>query len=142
MSLLLLALFRLLGTICASRASLVAENVALRQQLAILRRDNPRPRLRWHDRPFWVWLSRGCSGWRSWLTLVRPATVVGWHRRGFRLFGRGQSGGGMPGRPALPRDIVALIQWLARENPLGGAPHIRADYQQMRARSEKKTWFQ
>ena len=46
MSLLLLALFRLLGTICASRAALVVENLALRQQLAVLRRAKPRPRLR------------------------------------------------------------------------------------------------
>ena len=49
---------------------LVAENLALRQQLAVLLRENPRPRLRWRDRLFWVWLSRLFSGWRQWL--ARP----------------------------------------------------------------------
>jgi hypothetical protein len=68
------------------RASLVAENLVLRQQLAILRRANPRPRLRPIDRAFWVVVSRVWSRWADSLAIVRPATVIARHRRGFALF--------------------------------------------------------
>jgi len=67
------------------RSQLVLENLALRQQLAILRRSAPRPRLRPRDRLFWVCLSRCWAGWKGALVIVSPATVVGWHRQGFRL---------------------------------------------------------
>lgn len=68
------------------RASLVMENLALRQQLAILRRATPRPKLRPVDRAFWAVLSRTWSRWVGVLAIVQPATVVGWHRRGFARF--------------------------------------------------------
>ena len=70
------------------RASLALENLALRQQLAVLRRGVKRPRLRPRDRIFWVLLRRYCTDWRSHLILVKPETVVAWHRRGFKLFWR------------------------------------------------------
>jgi putative transposase len=65
------------------RASLVAENLALRQQLAVLRRKTKRPQLAPLDRAFWVVLSRIWSRWAETLTIVKPETVIGWHRRGF-----------------------------------------------------------
>ena len=68
------------------RLSLVAENLVLRQQLAILRRVTPRPRLRPIDRAFWVVVSRVWSRWADALVIVRPATVIAWHRRGFARF--------------------------------------------------------
>ncbi len=68
-----------------SRASLALENLALRQQLAVLRRSARRPRLRPRDRIFWVLLRRYCTDWRFHLILVKPETVVAWHRRGFKL---------------------------------------------------------
>jgi hypothetical protein len=74
---LLCALLRLVRALCATRATLIAENLALRQQLRVLLRQRPRPRLRLRDRLFWVWLSRWFSGWRSWLTIVQPATEIG-----------------------------------------------------------------
>ena len=64
------------------RASLVAENLALRQQLAALRREVRRPHLHPADRAFWVLLSRIWSRWTDVLAIVRPATVIAWHRRG------------------------------------------------------------
>jgi putative transposase len=64
-----------------SRAGLVAENLALRQQLAALRVGR-RPRLQPIDRAFWVVFSRAWSRWVEVLAIVKPATVVGWHRRG------------------------------------------------------------
>ena len=66
----------------AKRANLVAENLALRQQLNVLRRKVGRPRLRKADRTFWLWLARTWSGWRDSLIVVKPETVVRWHRQG------------------------------------------------------------
>jgi putative transposase len=123
----LVTLFRLLRVVVLSRVVLVAENLALRQQLAILRREKHRPRLRWRDRLFWVRLSRWFSGWRSWLSIVKPETVIRRHRQGFRLFWRWKSTGGNPGRPAVTRNIIALIQRMARENVNCGTPRIRAE---------------
>jgi hypothetical protein len=65
------------------RAILFAENLVLRQQLAILRRATPRPRLRPIDRAFWVIVSRLWSRWAECLAIVQPGTVIAWHRRGF-----------------------------------------------------------
>ena len=75
-----------------SRASLVAEDIALRQQLLVPQRSVKRPRLRNRDRIFWSWLSRLWSGWRSALLIGQPQTIVKWHRLGFRLFWRWSQG--------------------------------------------------
>jgi putative transposase len=109
------------------RGQLVLENLALRQQLAVLSRQRPRPRLRRRDRLFWVWLSRWCTGWRSWLAIVQPETVIGWHRQGFRLYWRWKSRGARPGRPTSAREISALLRRMARENPTWGAPRILSE---------------
>ena len=82
-----------------SRASLAAENLALRHQLGVLSRSAKRPRLRPRDRVLWVWLSRLCGDWRSWLVIVSPETVVRWHRQGFKLYWRWKSRPRKPGRP-------------------------------------------
>lgn len=72
----------------ASRATIAAENLALRHQLGVRQRSVKRPRLRQRDRIFWVWLSRLWSGWRDSLAIVKPATVIRWHRNGFKLYWR------------------------------------------------------
>jgi hypothetical protein len=74
-----------------TRAELALENLALRQQLGTLRRSSPRPRLRLTDRAFWVGLSQIWSRWSDALVIVKPDTVVRWHRAGFRLFWRWKS---------------------------------------------------
>ena len=73
------------------------ENLALRQQLTVLKRRCARPRLRRADRLFWLCLSRTWKNWRQALIIVRPETVVSWHRKGFRLFWTWVS------RPEAPR---------------------------------------
>jgi transposase InsO family protein len=120
-----LSVFTWLRWFFADRSALLAENLALRQQLAVLRRGS-RPRLHAWDRCFWVVLARCFANWRSWLVLVKPATVVGWHRHGFRLFWRWKSRG-KPGRPKIPRDVQNLIRRIATENPLWGVPRIQAE---------------
>jgi hypothetical protein len=81
----LIAFAQVLRALLASHATLVAENLGLRQQINVLQRSVRRPRLRSHDRWFWVWLSRCFADWRTWLTIVKPETVFEWHRLGFRL---------------------------------------------------------
>jgi transposase InsO family protein len=107
-----------------SRAALAAENLALRQQLAVLKRATPRPRLRWRDRLFWVCLARLWAGWRQVLVLVQPQTVLRWHRLGFRLYWRWKSRLRV-GRPAKSGELRALIRLLARQNPRWGNRRIR-----------------
>jgi len=110
----------------AARATLVAENLALRQQLGVLQRSVKRPKLRKRDRVFWVWLSRLWSGWQSALTLVQPETVVRWHRQGFRLYWRWKSRK-KAGRPQVDQEIQDLIHRMSRENPTWGAPRILSE---------------
>ncbi len=110
-----------------SRSQLILENLALRQQLAVLSRQRKRPPLRQRDRLFWVILSRLYSDWRSAIVLVQPDTVVRWHQQGFRLFWRWKSRGNRVGRPALDKEIIALIRRMARDNPTWGSPRIQAE---------------
>ena len=86
---LVLALLGALRAALRTRTDLTLENLALRQQLALLRRRSKRPQLERLDRAFWVWLSNWWPGWREALHLVRPETVIRWHRQGFRAFGPG-----------------------------------------------------
>ena len=120
----------LLSAVCrlfASRSVLELEILALRQQLALLRRNSPKPRLRWSDRLFWMILSRLWSGWRDALVIVKPETVIGWHRKGFRVFWRWKSRRQRAGRPPTPKEIRGLIGQMCRENPLWGAPRIHGE---------------
>ena len=110
----------------AGRAALMAENLALRQQLIVLQRSLNRPKLRTRDRIFWVWLSRVWTGWRSVLAIVQPETVVTWHRQGFRLYWRWRSRK-KPGRPTTDKEIRGLIRRMSRENPTWSAPRILSE---------------
>src|SRR2546425_1622305 len=116
----ILLLFRALFR---DRSQLALENLALRQQLAILRHKAPRPRLRRADRAFWVSLAWVWDQWRSALILVKPETVLRWHRQGFRYFWRCKS----RGRPCVSPEVIRLIRRMSRENPLWGAPRIRSE---------------
>jgi hypothetical protein len=105
--------------------SLALENLALRHQLAVLRRRVPqRPRLTQIDRALWSWLSKTWREWRTALVLVRPETVVRWHRSGFRWYWRRKSRGG---RPPKERHVVRLIREMSRANPLWGSPRIAGE---------------
>ena len=102
--------------IFADRAALHTEILALRQQVAVLKRKRPRPSLRKADRVFWVILSCLWPGWRHALVIVRPETVIGWHRKGFRLFWTWKSRRRKPGRPPVSREIRHLVRRMSREN--------------------------
>jgi transposase InsO family protein len=78
------------------------------------------------DRWLWVWLSRSWSDWRTALVIVKPETVIAWHRKGFRLFWTWKSRR-RTGRPPVPTDVRALIRTMSHENPLWGAPRIHGE---------------
>lgn len=110
-----------------SRSALIAENLALRQQLAVLSRRLPRPGLRARDRAFWV-VSRGLwSGWRDALVLVQPATVITLDRQGSRMFWTWKSGRRRGGRRPTDTGLRSLIKETARANPTWGAPRIHGE---------------
>lgn len=125
-------MFALLGSLLrllvspANLRDIALENLALRQQLAVFKRKCPRPRLRRTDRFFWVWLSRSWNDWHRALVIVRPETVVAWHRKGFRLFWTWISRR-KGGRPEASPAIRALILKMAAANPLWGAPRIHGE---------------
>ena len=83
---LLRLLWAVVRGVSTRRADLVAENLALRQQLIVLHRKTKRPRLQMKDRIFWFWLARSWAGWRESLIVVKPATVIRWHRQGFKYY--------------------------------------------------------
>ena len=106
-----------LGVFFRSRYNLGLEMLALRQQLGVLKRTNPRPRLRFHDRMFWDLIRRLWPSWSSVLVIVKPETVVAWHRAGFRLFWRLRSRPKSLGRPQIDAEVRALIRRMVGENP-------------------------
>jgi putative transposase len=117
-----------LSSIFRSRAALELENLALRHQIGVLRRAAAkRLKLTSADRLLWICLSRLWRGWRSALTIVKPETVIAWHRAGFRLFWTWKVRCGQPGRPVISPEIRALIRKMCRENPSWGAPRIHGE---------------
>ncbi len=123
----LLLLVALLGTTVRARGDLVAENLLLRQQLAVLTRPTRRrPHLRARDRLFWLLARLARRDWRRHLVLVTPETVVRWHRRGWRLFWRWRSRARI-GRPRVGAEVRELIATMARDNPGWGAERIRGE---------------
>src|SRR5262244_184012 len=120
------ALFLLIRSLILPRTALAAENLALRQQLAVLNRKLHRPQLHRRDRFFWVMLSQLWKNWREVLIIVKPETVIKWRRQGFRLYWRWKSKAPV-GRPKIDQEIRELIRQMWRENPLWGVPRIQAE---------------
>jgi hypothetical protein len=120
----LVSLLLTLRTWARSRAALQLEVLALRHQLQVLQRARPRRlQLAQADRWLWVVLSRVLTGWRTTLVIVKPETVIAWHRRGFRLWWACRSRRRI-GRPTVPSDIRTLIREMANANPRWAAPRI------------------
>src|SRR5712675_63568 len=115
-------------TCSRTRAALQAEILALRHQLLVLQRASRGHKLRLSsaDRAFWVWLSRLWTEWRSALIIVKPETVIGWHRQGFRLYRRWKSRH-PAGRPSVSSEVADLIRRMSLANPRWGAPRIHGE---------------
>jgi transposase InsO family protein len=108
-------------------AYLTAENLALRQQLIVLKRNQARPSLKLSDRVFWKVLSQVWPSWRDSLVIVQPETVIGWQRRAFRFYWRRKCRSVNRGRPKLSPEVKSLVLKLATANPLWGAPRIHGE---------------
>ncbi len=109
-----------------SRSELLAENVALRQQICALKRDRPPPPLDDVDRAFWVALRASWSGWASCLVIVDPDTVAKWHRERFRRhWAKISQRNRRPGRPRIDTEIQRLIRLMAQDG--WGAPRIHGE---------------
>lgn len=120
-------LFIFIRSLFKSERQLALENLALRQQVAMLRRSLKRPRVSTADRLFWILFSRQVDGWRKILHALHPDTVVRWHRRGFRLYWRWKSRGAKPGRPAVNVALRELIRQMQASNIGWGAPRIHGE---------------
>ena len=109
-----------------SRSDVALEVLALRQQVAVLKRKRPRPILNRLDRLFWITLRRCWPRWADILLIVKPDTVISWHRAGFRLYWRWRS---RPrgGRPKITAEMRMLIRRLAQENSDWGAPRVHGE---------------
>jgi transposase InsO family protein len=119
--------FTWLRSFIRSRHDLGLEIVALRQQFMILKRRTKRAHLRRSDRLFWVLLRRAWPQWAKPLLIVKPDTVVRWHRKGFRLYWRFRSRSKQSGRPITGHEARVSLSTLANENPTWGAPRIHGE---------------
>ena len=119
--------FTFLGALFKSQRQLALENLALRQQVAMLRQSVKRPRVSAIDKIFWILFSRYVDGWRQVLHSLHPDTVVRWHRQGFRLYWRWKSRGSKPGRPAIDTAFRKLIRDMQAANMGWGAPRIHGE---------------
>ena len=110
-----------------SKCQLEAENVALRHQVVVLRRQvRGRVRLTNLDRLILVQLYRWFPSILKALAIVQPETVIRWHRAGFRCYWRWKSRA-RGGRPTIEADLRALIRQMSIDNPLWGAPRIHGE---------------
>src|SRR5207245_5594734 len=110
-----------------SLAEVQLEVLALRHQPQVLQRTRPRRmRLAKTDRWLWVVLARFWTGWRTALVIVKPETVIAWHRRGFRLWWTWKSRRRL-GRPTVPAAVRTLIRTMANANLRWGAPRIHGE---------------
>jgi hypothetical protein len=109
-----------------SQREIAPQNLAMRQQLAVLKRKTKRPTLTNADLTFWVALSRLWPDWQSALILVKRETVIGWHRKGFKLYWTWKSRNPR-GCPRIDAEIQTLTRRIATENPTWGAPRVHGE---------------
>lgn len=127
----------MLGDLPRCRGQLLAENLLLRQQLIVASRTATRPQFAVYERWLAVLAARMTDRWREALLLVKPETLLRWHREGFRLFWRKKSRATSTAR--FSRNTIALIQRLATENRLWGAERIRGELLKLGIRVAKRT---
>jgi len=121
------AFYQLIRSLLVPRLVLVAEKSRPPQQLLVLHRSTNRPRLHNRDPLFWIALSQLWRDWRSSLVIVKPETVIKWHRQGFKCYWRWKSRSGRLGRPKINEEARVLTRRMSRENPTWGVPRMQAE---------------
>ena len=122
-------LFGFLRSLFIRREALMLENLALRQQLAAYKRACKRPHLQMRDRAFWVWLSKLWQKWPAALVIVKPETVIRWHRQGFKRYWRWKSRPKRCGRPTISPEHIDYIRRMSGDNPSWGEDKINEELQ-------------
>jgi len=122
-----------------SRKELLAENTLLRQQLIVASRKVKRPAFRSHERGLLVLLAGLVPRWRDALLLVKPDTILRWHRQGFRLLWRWRSRVRHRPEPRLAQETIQLIRRMAESNATWGAERIRGELLKLGIRVAKRT---
>jgi len=122
-----------------SRGQLIAENALLQQQLIVASRKVKRPLFKDSERGLLVLLSRIVHGWQNAVLLVKPETILRWHREGLRLFWRWKSRARKPAEPKISAGQIALIRRMAEENRLWGAERIRGELLKLGISVAKRT---
>ena len=134
----LILLFSFLKSGLKNQTELALENLALRLQLAILKRNRPHATLKKGDRVFRACISCFWHRWWESLIVVKPETVVRWHRKGFALYwarlSRRQAG-----RPAADSNIGDLIRRMASANPTWGSPRIHGELLKLGLKISERT---
>jgi putative transposase len=123
----LIGFLRMLGLLCRGHRAVVLENVALRQQLSVLRRTVRRPHLHTSDRLLWILLAKTWQDWRTALIVVQPDTVMRWHRQWLRRRWTQRSTRTRAGRPSTAAAIRTLVHQMTEANSLWGAPRIHGE---------------
>lgn len=127
-----------LSDLTRSKSELIAENALLRQQLIVLNRQIKRPLFKPFDRYLLVILASRLKSWKQALLILKPQTLLDWHREGFRLFWKFKS---RPKsyKPRIGIEIKELIQQMARVNQLWGAERIRGELLKLNIKVSKRT---
>ncbi|HEX7551790.1 MAG TPA: helix-turn-helix domain-containing protein [Candidatus Methylomirabilis sp.] len=132
------ALLAFVASLVRSRVSLQLEILALQHQLAVYHRSIRRPQVHPSDRILWSWLARQWTRWREALVFVQPATVLVWQRTRFRdhwaRLSRRE-----PGRPAIPKEVRALIREISAANPWWDSPRILGELRKLGISVAKST---
>jgi transposase InsO family protein len=127
-----------LADVTRGKGELIAENALLRQQVIILQRQTKRPPLTQRDRGLLVVLARWVRRWKDALAIVKPDTLLGWHRQGFRLYWRRKSRP-TTRQPRIAQETIDLIKQMAVENRLWGAKRIRGELRKLGICVSKRT---
>lgn len=117
--------FQFCWSLFKTRKSVILENLILRQQLNIYKRKNKRPKLKNIDRIILVWISMVFSKWKSVLVVAKASTLIGWHRKGFKLYWKRKSR--RVGRPNINWELIKLVRRMQKENPLWSAQRIQGE---------------
>ena len=121
--------FEFLRLIFRSKHDVALENLALRQQLAVQQRSIKRPKIMNRDRVFWIWLSRFWNDWKLSLIVVKPPTVIDWHKKGFKYYWKRKSR--RVGRPNIDWELIKLIRGLQKANVTWPAQRIQGELKKL-----------
>ena len=124
------SLLLLLRRSIKTRTQLILENIFLAKQLEIYQRTDPKLKIKRTDRMFFSLIMDLLSNWKERLFIVKPETVIKWHRTAFKFYWRWKS---KPkgGRPSISRELISLIKQMVNDNPLRGSPRIHGELKKL-----------